>query len=85
MANRIGTRDITKVLRPMNDPLEDTYVSRRQAKVIAVFGDVVTITFPGDTTPIPGVYRLASYSPTVNDIVWVDIKGGDLLILGKQA
>lgn len=83
--SRLRTRDIARAIRPTRDPLEDTYISRRQAVVTDTSGSTVTITFPGDTTEIDGVHYLDSYSPTVSDVVWVDIKGGDLLIIGKQA
>lgn len=85
MASRTRTRDVARAVRPMRDPLEDSYISRRQATVTGTWGTTVTITFAGDATEIHGVHYLASYSPTVSDVVWVDIKGGDLLIIGKQA
>ncbi len=58
----------------------------RQAKVTASpGGGVVTINLAGGTTDLTGCHYLASYSPTVNDIVWALQLGPMLLILGKLA
>lgn len=45
----------------------------------------VTIKLGGSTVAIAGVRYLASYSPTVNDTVFVLANGVDLLVLGKLA
>jgi hypothetical protein len=57
----------------------------RQAKVTAVASnlDSVTVQIAGDTTTsVSGVKFLNSYSPAVNDAVWLVTDGKDLFIIG---
>lgn len=59
----------------------------RQAVVTAVAADrqSVTVTIAGDTTAIEGVRFIESYSPNVNDTVWIVTDGKDLFITGALA
>ena len=75
-------RRVGRIIKPTN---QEPTVQMRQAVVTAITSPTVIIQLSGDPVDIPGVHRLASYSPTVNDIVWVIKSGGDLLIIGKQA
>lgn len=45
----------------------------------------LTIRLSGGTATVAGVRYLASYTPTVNDVVLVDQDGTDLVVLGKLA
>jgi hypothetical protein len=45
----------------------------------------VTVRISGDSTNISGVRYLSSYTPTVDDVVWILINGGDLIVLGELA
>lgn len=63
-------------------------IVRRRGEVVAVnVGPPasVDITIGGSDVTVPGVRYMASYSPTVADIVWVDLIGDDPLVIGKQA
>jgi hypothetical protein len=59
---------------------------RRQATIAAVdtATGTVTIQLAGDPTNLPGIACLASYTPSVNDVVWVDKLETDWLIIGAQ-
>lgn len=59
----------------------------RQGKVVAYNSgpSTVDIQLAGDTNTLPSVKYLESYSPTVNDTVWLLSNGADLLVIGKQA
>lgn len=54
----------------------------RQFKVVSVQSGSVTI---DDGVDVAGIKYLASYSPTVNDVVWAVVTESDILILGKLA
>lgn len=43
----------------------------------------VSVYLSGSTFPIAGVHFLDSYSPRVNDVVWIAKTGPDLIIVGK--
>lgn len=59
----------------------------RQGKVVAYNSgpSTVDIQLAGDTNTLPSVKYLDSYSPTVDDTVWLLSNGADLLVIGKQA
>lgn len=57
----------------------------RWGTVTAVGATTVDVTIAGSTVAIPGVRRLASYSPTINDTVVLLVGAGDLFVLGKLA
>jgi hypothetical protein len=59
---------------------------RRQATVTAVDTATGTMTIQpfGDPTPLPSIPCLASYTPSVNDVVWFDKFETDWLIVGAQ-
>jgi len=58
----------------------------RQGKVVAYDSGAsnVDIQLAGDTNTLPSVKYLDSYSPTVDDTVWLLSTGADLLVIGKQ-
>ena len=83
-------RDFANLLAPRSRPADWLHdkAEIRLCKVAAVnTGDnTVDLYFGGDTTvTIPHVPRLASYSPTVNDNVWVLYQDNALLVIGKEA
>jgi hypothetical protein len=51
--------------------------------VVTVTGTTCTITLAGAT--LAGIPRLASYSPTVSDVVLILQAGAQLVIIGKTA
>ena len=57
----------------------------RVGVVTAVGAGTVSIKLGGDSTVIPNVRYLASYVPTVNDVVQVVVNGTALLIIGSVA
>ena len=59
----------------------------RQGKVVAVnvSPNSVGVQIDGGANTLPSVKYLNSYSPTVNDTVWLISFGADLLVIGKQA
>jgi hypothetical protein len=59
---------------------------RRQATVSAVdtVNKICTIQLAGDPTNLPTIAFLASYTPSVNDVVWVDQLETDWLVIGAQ-
>lgn len=46
---------------------------------------LLTLTFPGSSTPIPRIHYLAAYTPTVGDRVTGLSVGTDFLVHGKTA
>jgi len=74
--------DLARALLP--DPAEPK-LQLRKGQVTAIAAPTVTVTLGGSSTAIAGVSHLASYSPTVNDIVFVLVDGPSLLVLGKLA
>ena len=59
----------------------------RQGKVVTVnvSPNSVGVQIAGGANTLPSVKYLSSYSPTVNDTVWLISFGADLLVIGKQA
>ena len=59
----------------------------RQAKVVTVNVSPATldVQIAGGANTLPKVKYLNSYSPTLNDTVWLISFGADLLVIGKQA
>jgi hypothetical protein len=45
----------------------------------------VSITISGSATVITGIRYLASYSPTVSDVIVCLVNKGDIIVLGKLA
>lgn len=60
---------------------------RSWGKVVALttVPNALTVKLSGAPTNAIGVRYLASYTPTVGDVVVVDQLGTDLLVLGKLA
>jgi hypothetical protein len=56
---------------------------RKTGKVTGTSGTKVIVTVMGNSLTLP---RLASYTPTVNDVVFIDATSpGSWLVLGKAA
>lgn len=62
-------------------------IIKRQAYVTAIdwTGKTVSIQYPEASTAIDGVAFVGSYSPFVNDTVWVEENGNDRLVTGTAA
>jgi hypothetical protein len=43
----------------------------------------VTLTLSGSTVPISNVRYLASYTPTIGDVVFCVVVRGDIIVLGE--
>lgn len=54
-----------------------------QGTVTATASGSVSVKIAASTTSISGIKYLSSYTPTVNDVVFMLIDGKDVLILGK--
>ena len=57
----------------------------RQGTVVSLQSGSLTITLSGGSNSISGVKYLASYSPTIGDVIFVMVNNKDLIILGKLA
>lgn len=79
--------DVDRTARTIkgDEPVRSPTLERRQGKIVAV--DVanakVDLTLGGDTVVIPGVSHISNYRPQVDDTVWVDVNGPDLLALDR--
>ncbi len=65
----------------------DALITRRLGKVTAYDSvtKTLTATIGPSSTEVPGIHYLASYRPHVDDLVWVDCKGADRLVIGTTA
>lgn len=70
------------LLRELRD-IKRQSVRRRIGEVTAT--SPLSVALGGSTVPYTDVKRLASYSPTIGDVVAVDVSGNDLLVLGEIA
>jgi len=59
---------------------------RVQATVTAVStgSHTCSVTFGASTVVVPGVKYMPHYVPSVGDICWVDLNGGDPLVIGQH-
>ena len=57
---------------------------RRQGVVTAVDGATVSVLIGGSTVPVDGVHHLNSCAPAIGDVVWLDVDGADLWIIGTH-
>ena len=57
---------------------------RRQGVVTAVDGATCTVLIGGSTVPVEGVQHLNSCAPQIDDVVWLDVDGADLWIIGTH-
>lgn len=75
--------------RPSASTPKDFQPRMRQGVVTDVTNrasGLISILLGSDTTtPIPGVSFLASYTPVLNDVVWVMQNGTDLLVIGRAS
>lgn len=64
---------------------QNTKLSFHQGVVTAIgtSPNSVTINLSGGTDTISGVRYLASYTPTVSDVVFLIINNNDIVVLGK--
>lgn len=63
-------------------------IQRRRGRVVTVNAGppaTVDVELGSSGITISGVHYLASYTPTAEDTVWVDLVDGDPLVIGKQA
>ena len=74
--------DIIKQIIDQNVRLSIHY---GKVTVVAVSPNSVSVKLSGSTTATTGVRYLASYSPTVNDIVVCIVDKGNVFILGELA
>ena len=77
-----GVLAIIGTAKQLTPPPQTT--SNVQAGTVSVTSPL-TILFPGRATAVANVKRLASYTPTAADVVWVLIQGADMICLGKVA
>jgi len=73
---------VARKISPVVAGSENT-VRRRLGRICDVTGGSATVCLGDSDEEIEDVAFLASYSPTIDDIVWIDIKDGDLLIIGS--
>lgn len=77
-------RDEIKRRRPKEE--SERLGGFRKMTVQAVTAPTVTLRLAGSAVDITAVRRLASYTPTAGDDVWVwESPEGELLVLGKEA
>jgi hypothetical protein len=78
---KTNVRRLAKGIKPTVgvDPLLDIM----QGTIVSTTGSKSIVTL-ADGSDVPDVYRLASYTPSNGDVVWMLRFHGDLLILGKQ-
>jgi hypothetical protein len=89
---KLPTSTIDELAREMVPP-EDarTTFQRRQVgvrvgEIVATTSPTVTIKFAGDPdTELPEISRLASYTPTIGDVVFCLVWDSVVLVLGKEA
>lgn len=77
---------LARTIQP-KDPMADTKIVRRLGTVVVVNTDTVDIILGGASSEetIADVAYLNSYVPAIDDIVWVDLKGGNPLVIGSTA
>ncbi len=73
---------VKALLRDMRD-LKRQSARLRPGEITAT--SPLSVALGGSDIPYTDVKRLASYSPTIGDIVAVVVSGNDLLILGEIA
>lgn len=64
---------------------QNSRIAIHQGKVTAVSTNSVSLQLSGDTTILTGIKYFDSYVPVVNDIVFVLINAGDLIVIDKVA
>jgi hypothetical protein len=64
---------------------QNSRIAIHQGKVTAVSTSSVSLQLSGDTTILTGIKYFDSYVPVVNDIVFVLINAGDLIVIDKVA
>jgi hypothetical protein len=64
---------------------QNSRIAIHQGKVTAVSTNTVSLQLSGDTTTLTGIKYFDSYVPVVDDIVFVLINAGDLIVIDKVA
>jgi hypothetical protein len=64
---------------------QNSRIAIHQGKVTAVSTNSVSLQLSGDTTILTGIKYFDSYVPVVDDIVFVLINAGDLIVIDKVA
>lgn len=78
------SRIVDNVVQKIQD--QSSQLTLRQGRIETVNGDgTVDITLGGSVDVISSVHRLASYTPTQFDTIWVLINGTDPLVIGTLA
>jgi len=75
--------DFIDVFKTVDVSKEQPIPSLLQAVVQSIQAGTVTVRLSGSTTNIPGIPYLASYTPVVNDTVWIFKNRSDLWIIGN--
>jgi flagellar basal body rod protein FlgC len=85
---RQAAKELANKIQP-SEPERRTFRRRqlimRRGQITATAASTVSVRLGDDTSSISGVARLASYTPTVNDWVWVLMWDGDAIVLGKES
>ncbi len=77
---------LVKAVRPRLIPRGGILpVARQWGVIVGVSTPTVSLTLGGGNTVIDGISYVAHYSPTVGDIVMVDVVGADLVVTGVLA
>jgi len=77
--------DFVDIIKKIID--QNVRISIHYGKVtaVAVSPNSISVRLSGSSTAVTGVKYLASYSPTVNDVVVCLVNKGDVLVLGELA
>jgi hypothetical protein len=88
MTTQSTVDQLARIIVPPEDmrpSMQRRQVSIRVASVVANTTPTLTIRLSGDETDLPGISRLASYTPTVGDVVFCLVWDSVVLVLGKEA
>ena len=74
-----------ELLGKVIDNRQTLYVRYGVISAVTVSPNRVSVKVSGASTAVTGIRYLASYSPTVNDVVVCLLNDNDLIVLGKLA
>jgi len=77
--------EFVDVIRQIIDQSVRLSIHYGKVTAVAVSPNSVSVKLSGSTTAVSGVRYMASYSPTVNDIVVCVVDKGNVFILGELA
>lgn len=75
--------DIKALVDALASSAPDPAVKLRQGVVQSIQTGSLTLTIGGSATTVSGIKYLSSYTPTVNDTVWLATDGRDWMVIGK--